>query len=60
MYRHNASGLQVSGRFFYQDPLTEYELFINAITEQVSGEDEIWVVESGKRNQINIWKPADG
>ena len=24
MYRHNASGLQVSGRFFYQDPLTEY------------------------------------
>ena len=36
------------------------ELFINAITEQVSGEDEIWVVESGMRNQINIWKPADG
>jgi hypothetical protein len=35
------------------------ELFINAITEQVSGEDEIWVVESGMRNQINIWKPGD-
>ena len=34
------------------------ELFINAITEQVSGEDEIWVVESGMRNQINIWKPV--
>jgi len=30
------------------------ELFINAITEQVSGEDEIWVVESGLRNQVNI------
>jgi len=35
------------------------ELFINAITEQVSGEDEIWVVESGMRNQVNIWKPGD-
>ena len=34
------------------------ELFINAVTEQVSGEDEIWVVESGVRNQINIWKPG--
>ena len=34
------------------------ELFINAITEQVSGEDEIWVVESGMRNQVNIWKPG--
>lgn len=35
------------------------ELFINAITEQVSGEDEIWVVESGMRNQVNIWKPGE-
>jgi hypothetical protein len=35
------------------------ELFINSITEQVSGEDEIWVVESGLRNQVNIWKPGD-
>ena len=35
------------------------ELFINAITDQVSGEDEIWVVESGIRNQVNIWKPGD-
>jgi hypothetical protein len=35
------------------------ELFINAITEQVSGEDEIWVVESGMRNQVSIWKPGD-
>jgi hypothetical protein len=35
------------------------ELFINAITEQVSGEDEIWVAESGMRNQVSIWKPGD-
>ena len=34
------------------------ELFINAITQQISGEDEIWVVESGMRNQISIWKPG--
>ncbi|MGH9196976.1 MAG: hypothetical protein ACRD1T_14700, partial [Acidimicrobiia bacterium] len=34
------------------------ELFINSITEQVSGEDEIWVVESGMRYQVNIWKPG--
>ena len=34
------------------------ELFVNAITDQVSGEDEIWVVESGLRNQINVWRPG--
>lgn len=34
-------------------------LFLNAITEQVSGEDEIWVVESGLRNRVSIWKPGD-
>lgn len=34
------------------------ELFINPITEQVSGEDEIWVVESGTRNKVHVWKPA--
>lgn len=33
------------------------ELFINPITEQVSGEDEIWVVESGTQNQVHVWKP---
>jgi hypothetical protein len=33
------------------------ELFMNPITEQVSGEDEIWVVESGTRNHVQIWKP---
>jgi hypothetical protein len=35
------------------------ELFINPITEQVSGEDEIWVVESGSRNQVKVWKPQN-
>lgn len=34
------------------------ELFITPITEQVSGEDEIWVVESGTRNKVHVWKPA--
>lgn len=34
------------------------ELFINPITEQVSGEDEIWVVESGSQNKVHVWKPA--
>ena len=33
------------------------QLFINAITEQVSGEDEIWVVESVMRDRVSIWKP---
>ena len=35
------------------------ELFMNSITDQVSGEDEIWVVESGIRNQVHIWKPRN-
>jgi len=32
------------------------ELFVAAITEKVKGEEEIWVVESGMRNQIRIWR----
>lgn len=32
-------------------------LFMHPITEQVSGEDEIWVVESGSRNVVHVWKP---
>jgi hypothetical protein len=32
------------------------ELFVAALTEQVKGEQEIWVIESGLRNQIRIWK----
>ncbi len=35
------------------------ELFVTAITEQVKGEDEIWVVESGLRNQIRIWRRTE-
>jgi hypothetical protein len=35
------------------------ELFVTAITEQVKGEDEIWVVESGFRNQIRIWRRTE-
>jgi hypothetical protein len=35
-------------------------LFMNAITEQVSGEDEIWVVESGMRSRVSVWKPKNG
>lgn len=34
--------------------------FLSVITEQVSGEDEIWVVESGMRNRVSIWKPKNG
>jgi len=32
------------------------ELFVTAITGKVKGEEEIWVVESGMRNQIRIWR----
>lgn len=35
------------------------ELFIDSITQLVSGEDEIWVVESGMRHRVHIWKPSD-
>jgi hypothetical protein len=35
------------------------ELFITAITQLVSGEDEIWVVESGMSNRVHVWKPGD-
>ena len=34
------------------------ELFVTAIMEKVKGEEQIWVVESGMRNQIRIWRPA--
>ena len=34
-------------------------LFVDPITEQISGEDEIWVVESGNRNRVHVWKPKD-
>lgn len=33
------------------------KLFMDPITEQVSGEDEIWVVESGAKSKVQVWKP---
>ncbi|MGE0388005.1 MAG: hypothetical protein AB7Q97_25045 [Gammaproteobacteria bacterium] len=41
-------------RFLFQ------ELFINAITPLVGGEDEIWIVETGMRNCVHVWKPSVG
>jgi hypothetical protein len=35
------------------------ELFITAITQLISGEDEIWVVESGIHNRVHVWKRRD-
>ena len=35
------------------------KLFMNPITDQVSGEDQIWVVESGSRSQVQVWKPQE-
>lgn len=31
-------------------------LFIRAITEVVNGEDEIWMVETGLKNRLHIWR----
>jgi hypothetical protein len=31
-------------------------LFVERISEVVGGEDEIWVLESGMRNQLHIWR----
>jgi len=35
------------------------ELFMDPVTEQVSGEDEIWVVESGSRHNVQVWQPKN-
>ena len=35
------------------------ELFVTAITEKVRGEEQIWVVESGMRNQIRVWRRSN-
>ena len=35
------------------------ELFMSTMTEQISGEDEVWVVETGIRNRVHKWKPGD-
>lgn len=37
-------------RWFFQ------KLFIDSIIDVVNGEDEIWMVESGMRNRLHIWK----
>ena len=31
-------------------------LFVRSIIEVVNGEDEIWMVESGLRNRLHIWR----
>jgi hypothetical protein len=31
-------------------------LFVRSIIQLVNGEDEIWMVESGLRNRVHIWK----
>lgn len=33
-------------------------LFVRAIIEVVNGEDEIWMVETGFKNQLHIWRVA--
>ena len=33
-----------------------YELFVRSIVEVVDGEDEIWMLESGIRNKLHIWR----
>lgn len=38
-------------RFFFEI------LFINIILEVISGEDEIWMLESGMKTNLHIWKP---
>jgi len=40
-------------RFLFQ------ELFVIAITQLISGEDEIWAVESGMENRVHVWKRED-
>ena len=33
-----------------------WELFVESIVEVVSGQDQIWMVESGMRDRVHIWK----
>ena len=35
-------------------------LFVQSILQVVNGEDEIWMVESGIRNRLHIWRMEDG
>ncbi len=34
-------------------------LFVESIVQTVNGEDEIWMVESGLRNALHIWRAED-
>ena len=34
-------------------------LFVRSIIQLVNGEDEIWMVESGLRNRVHIWRVSD-
>jgi hypothetical protein len=33
-----------------------YTLFVQSIVQAVNGEDEIWMLESGMRNRLHIWR----
>jgi len=35
------------------------EIFVRSIIQLVSGEDEIWMVESGMTNRVHVWRVAD-
>src|SRR5690606_21008524 len=36
-----------------------YTLFVQSIVQIVNGEDEIWMLESGMRNRLHIWRVTD-
>lgn len=36
-----------------------YALFVQSIVQAINGEDEIWMLESGMRNRLHIWKIED-
>ncbi len=35
------------------------EIFVRSIIQLVSGEDEIWMVESGMVNRVHVWRAAE-
>ena len=36
-----------------------HQLFVESIIQLINGEDEIWMIESGMKNHIHIWKGDD-
>ena len=34
-------------------------LFVRSIIQLVNGEDEIWMVESGSRNRVHVWRVSE-